>query len=125
MLVTAAAPLFLYLYGSGFAGAQAPYLILIVAQGLFFFTHLNYMLIFARGRMRTGWALTLVALAVNLTANFLLIPPMGPSGAALAMVLSEAALLAAQAPIIRSLISSSSDAITAVVGDQESAARAA
>ena len=125
VLLAVAAPLFLSLYGSGFAGAQAPYLILIVAQGLFFFTHLNYMLIFARGRMRTGWALTLVALAVNLTANFLLIPPMGPSGAALAMVLSEATLLAAQVPIIRSLIGSSSDDITAVAGDQEPAERAA
>ncbi len=125
VLLAVSAPLFLSLYGSGFAGAQTPYLILIVAQGLFFFTHLNYMLIFARGRMRTGWALTLVALAVNLTANFLLIPPMGPSGAALAMVLSEAALLVAQVPIIRSLIGSSSDASTAVAGDQESATRAA
>ena len=125
ILLAVAAPLFLSLYGSGFAGAQAPYLVLVVAQGLFFFTHLNYMLIFARGRMRTGWALTLVALAVNLTANFLLIPPMGPSGAALAMVLSEATLLAAQVPIIRSLIGSSSPASTAVAGDQESAARAA
>ena len=125
VLLVVAAPLFLSLYGAGFAGAQAPYLILIVAQGLFFFTHLNYMLIFARGRMRTGWALTLVALAVNLTANFLLIPPMGPSGAALAMVLSEAALLAAQVPTIRSLLGSSSDATTAMAGDRESAARAA
>ena len=125
VLLAMAAPLFLSLYGSGFAGAQAPYLVLIVAQGLFFFTHLNYMLIFGRGRMRTGWALTLVALAVNLTANFLLIPPMGPSGAALAMVLSEAALLAAQVPIIRSLIGSSRDASTAMAGDRESAARAA
>ena len=125
VLLAVAAPLFLSLYGSSFAGAQAPYLILIVAQALYCFTHLNYVLIFARGRMRTAWALTLVALSVNLTANFLLIPPMGASGAALAMVLSETALLTAQVPIIRSLIGSSSDAGMAVVGDQESAARAA
>ena len=125
LLLAVAAPLFLSLYGAGFAEAQTPYLVLIVAQGLFFFTHLNYMLIFARGRMRTGWALTLVALAVNLTANFLLIPPMGPSGAALAMVLSEATLLTAQVPIIRSLLGSVSDAGTTMAGDQESAARAA
>lgn len=52
VLRLAAAPLFLLLYGSDFSGAQTPYLFLIAAQALYFFTHLNYVLIIARGRTR-------------------------------------------------------------------------
>ncbi|MDH5201383.1 MAG: oligosaccharide flippase family protein [Candidatus Bathyarchaeota archaeon] len=103
-LLVLAAPLFLHLYGADFRGAQAPYLLLIVAQAFYFFTHLNYVVLFARARSRTAFGLTVLALSVNLAANFLLIPSLGASGAALAMIISEALLLGLQLGTIRTLI---------------------
>ena len=131
VLLVAAAPLLPRLYGEGFAGAQSPYLFLILAQALYFFTHLNYVVIIARRRARTAWGLTMLTLSINLAANFILIPRLGATGAALAMIISETALLTAQIPIVRSLIGSSAvdvaaQAKPAAIGpDEERTQRAA
>ena len=120
-LLVAAAPFIVNLYGSDFAGARVPFLILIVAQALFFFTHLNYMIIIARHRAGTALALTGFALCVNLAANFLLIPMFAASGAAFAMIISEGTLLAAQALIIRDFLRPSTVGIQAPAPNDEEA----
>jgi O-antigen/teichoic acid export membrane protein len=99
------APAIALLYGAGFAVARSAYLILLAAQAVYLFTHLNAMVFFARGRSGTMWLLSLFALATNVAANVMLIPPYGASGAAAAMVISEAVLLAAQALFLRGVLS--------------------
>jgi O-antigen/teichoic acid export membrane protein len=108
LLATPALPV---LYGDAFAAARPAYALLVIAQGVYFFTHLNAMLFFARGRSGTMWLFAILALAVNVGANLLLIPPFGPTGAALAMVISEAILLAAQLPLVRSALAGNQGAL--------------
>ena len=52
----------------------------------------------------------MLALAVNLSANFALIPALGANGAALAACASEGVLLAAQLPLVRGLLLSPAEA---------------
>jgi O-antigen/teichoic acid export membrane protein len=98
----AATPLFLYAYGDAFRDAAPAYMLLCAVQALLFVTQLNYILLVARGRAATAAAAIAVALAANVAANLVLIPPLGALGAAIAMLVSECVLLAAQARAVRS-----------------------
>lgn len=102
-LVTAM-PLLTVIYGQQFAHARVAYLVLVPALAIYFITFTNYTVLLARSRNATSLWLTLFALAVNLGANLALIRPLGATGAALSVLCSEAALLAAQAVLVRRLL---------------------
>jgi O-antigen/teichoic acid export membrane protein len=104
LVLLLAAPLFLALYGDSFSAARGPYLLLVAAQAIFFFSHLNDMLLFGTRRGGVAWTLRAGALGFNIAANLALIPALGPAGAALAMIASEGALLGVQAFVIRPLL---------------------
>jgi O-antigen/teichoic acid export membrane protein len=99
-----AMPLLPLVYGAAFRRAQLPFLALVAAQALYFLTHLNYTLLLARSRNATVLQLTIFALIVNIAANFALAPALGASGAALAAVCSEVALLGTQAIVLRRVL---------------------
>jgi len=122
-----AAPFFRYIYGQEFSGAQAPYLLLVGAQLLYFHTHLNNVFLVALNRAKEVWCLVCAALVLNVGANLVLIPPYETSGAALAMIISESVLLVAQAVRVRSALAESDwlAARTLAATSQEVTARAA
>lgn len=109
-VLAAFTPLLPRIYGSDFEGSQSTYLLLLPAFGLYFLTYINYTLLLARGRNAAALWLTVLALAVNLSANFALIPALGANGAALAACASEGVLLAAQLPLVRGLLLSPAEA---------------
>jgi O-antigen/teichoic acid export membrane protein len=92
------------LYGASFDGIYAPYSLLALAQALFYLTHVFYVVLLARKRTAVVWFLTTGTLVLNVVMNLALIPALGASGAALAIVASESALLVAQAAIVRPML---------------------
>jgi O-antigen/teichoic acid export membrane protein len=112
-----------HLYGDAFASSRIPYLVLIGAQALLFFTQLNYITLIARGRGRIASILGLSALLVNVVMNFALIPPLGAVGAALAMIASESTLLAGQMRVIGKLLKYNDREGNAASGRSESIVR--
>jgi O-antigen/teichoic acid export membrane protein len=104
VLLGAVTPVIPIAYGPSFDGATQPYVLLIVAQALFCISHVCAITLVARERGVALWGATLVALAVNVTANLALIPRLGAAGAALAMVISETAFLSTLAWFVRSLV---------------------
>lgn len=108
-VLAAFTPLLPTIYGSDFDGSQSTYLLLLPAFALYFLTYINYTLLLARGRNASALWLTVIALAVNLAANFALIPTLGAKGAALAACASEGVLFVAQLPLVRRLLWSPSE----------------
>ena len=100
MALTAGVPLIPRLYGAAYAAATPAYAWLMVAQAAFFVTHMNYMFLYARGRSTTVWWLSLATLAMNGALNLALIPLLGPAGAGLAALATEATMVALQLVII-------------------------
>jgi O-antigen/teichoic acid export membrane protein len=100
VVMYAAQPLFLVLYGSNFDPSLEAYKILIVAfipAGLSTF---NYAFLFARGKAVAAATATATGLAANVGLNLLLIPGLGSTGAAVSLVASEGVVLLLQGAAI-------------------------
>ena len=98
-----ALPLLPKIYGPEYAAARLPFLVLVFVLFVYFATFLNYTLLLARSRNGTALMLAGIALGINVVANLALIPPLGATGAALAALFSECALLGLQGVVIRTV----------------------
>lgn len=110
LLLIALTPVFLGLYGASFAGARAPYVLLIVAHMLYLATNMHVQLLFSRGAAHVALGLTGGALALNIGVNLVLIPAFGSTGAAMTMIVSEATLLMATVLQTRRIIRAAGEA---------------
>lgn len=95
LVLLALTPAFERLYGSSFAGARQPYLLLIAAQMLYLATNMHVQFLFGRATAHIALGLTAAALALNVGINLVLIPAFGPTGAAMTMIVCESTLLVA------------------------------
>ena len=97
-------PIFLFAYGEEFSEVKSTYLVLAIVQGLSSLTHLNLIFLLARNRSLVVPATLAGGLSLNMAGNILLIPSYGPLGAAIAMLISEAAMVVAQTVLIARLL---------------------
>jgi len=81
--------LVVFLGGQKYAAAAPCLAILSAALGISYVSGVYGNALMALGRQRTLFWLGIGPLGVNLLANLVLIPPLGPSGAAIAVVVSE------------------------------------
>jgi len=81
-----------FLRGQAPAEYQACYLLCVLAIPLVFWMNTLLASLLAAGRQRAALRGAAGGLAVNLGANLLLVPGMGPTGSALAMMITNAAL---------------------------------
>jgi O-antigen/teichoic acid export membrane protein len=100
----AALPVVGIVYGSEFSGVHVPYMLLVVAQGLYFVSHLNQVLLLARGHTSLVWLMTAGMLSVRVALNLLLLPGLGAAGAGIAAVICEATLICIQLAVIRRVL---------------------
>lgn len=90
--------------GAGYDGAVTPARILAVTLPVLFVSPVFYNLLIAVNRQRALLALGLAALVGNVGLNLALIPPFGPSGAAVATLASETFVLTGTYVVARRLI---------------------
>lgn len=90
------------IYGSAYAEAGLPLAVLLIAVPVMFVTNLAGHLLGAVGEQRIVLRIAAVNILVNLGLNLLLIPRLGPMGAAVATLCTEACGLIALAIALRS-----------------------
>jgi O-antigen/teichoic acid export membrane protein len=88
-----ARPLIEAIYGAGYRAAAEPFTLLLVSFGLMVVSRCYRTLLIAFGHERVDFRIMAVSAAINVILNLCLIYPLGLTGAALATVASECAVL--------------------------------
>ena len=93
-------PIVTFIFGHEYAPAAPPLTLLAISQAFAALTIPCAGLLIAAGRGGTFGLINLVAVVINISLNFVLIPPLGATGAALASMAGTAIMLTWQASTI-------------------------